>query len=102
MRGRSPSARVPRPHDPRRDPRAARRTQRLLLGTGPKTVVRWEKGTVFQSATADKLMRLLAAKPDLVSLLEHGHMGAKIGRGGHVKASSDPTRRLPKPRRKAS
>lgn len=41
-----------------------------LLGTGPKTVVRWEKGTVFQSATADKLMRLLAARPDLATLLE--------------------------------
>jgi HTH-type transcriptional regulator/antitoxin MqsA len=40
-----------------------------LLGTGPKTVVRWEKGTVFQSATADRLMRLLAAKPELVALL---------------------------------
>jgi HTH-type transcriptional regulator/antitoxin MqsA len=41
-----------------------------LLGTGPKTVVRWEKGTVFQSATADRLMRLLAARPELVPLLE--------------------------------
>jgi HTH-type transcriptional regulator / antitoxin MqsA len=40
-----------------------------VLGTGPKTVVRWEKGTVFQSATADRLMRLLWARPDLVSLL---------------------------------
>jgi HTH-type transcriptional regulator / antitoxin MqsA len=41
-----------------------------LLGTGPKTVVRWEKGTVFQSATADRLMRLLAARPELTALLE--------------------------------
>jgi len=40
-----------------------------LLGVGAKTVVRWEKGTVFQSATADRLMRLLTAKPELVSLL---------------------------------
>ena len=40
-----------------------------LLGTGPKTVVRWEKGTVFQSATADKLMRLLIAKPELADIL---------------------------------
>jgi HTH-type transcriptional regulator/antitoxin MqsA len=40
-----------------------------LLGTGPKTVVRWEKGTVFQSATADKLMRLLIAKPELADTL---------------------------------
>jgi len=41
-----------------------------VLGVGPKTVVRWEKGTVFQSATADRLMRLLAAKPELRALLE--------------------------------
>jgi len=40
-----------------------------LLGTGPKTVVRWEKGTVFQSVTADKLMRLLIAKPELATLV---------------------------------
>jgi HTH-type transcriptional regulator/antitoxin MqsA len=40
-----------------------------LLGTGPKTVVRWEKGTVFQSATADRLMRLLIAQPALADLL---------------------------------
>ncbi len=40
-----------------------------LLGTGPKTVVRWEKGTVCQSATADRLMRLLDERPELVSLL---------------------------------
>jgi len=41
-----------------------------LLGTGPKTLVRWEKGTVFQSATADRLMRLIAARPELAALLE--------------------------------
>jgi HTH-type transcriptional regulator / antitoxin MqsA len=41
-----------------------------LLGTGPKTVVRWEKGTVFQSATADRLMRLPRAKPELAELLD--------------------------------
>jgi HTH-type transcriptional regulator/antitoxin MqsA len=39
-----------------------------LLGTGPKTVVRWEKGTVFQSATADRLMRLLIAEPALADI----------------------------------
>ena len=40
-----------------------------LLGTGPKTVVRWEKGTVFQSATADRLMRLLITQPALADIL---------------------------------
>lgn len=35
-----------------------------LLGVGAKTVVRWQKGTVFQSATADRLVRLLRAMPE--------------------------------------
>jgi HTH-type transcriptional regulator/antitoxin MqsA len=35
-----------------------------LLGTGPKTVVRWERGTVTQSATADTLMRVLMKHPE--------------------------------------
>jgi HTH-type transcriptional regulator/antitoxin MqsA len=43
-----------------------------LLGVGPKTVVRWEKGTVFQSATADRLMRLIAAHPELVAEIQGG------------------------------
>lgn len=32
-----------------------------LLGVGPKTVVRWESGRVFQSKAADALMRLVHA-----------------------------------------
>jgi len=47
-----------------------------LLGVGPKTVVRWEKGTVFQSATADRLMRLLAALPEVRALLAGGDLYA--------------------------
>jgi len=31
------------------------------LGAGPKTVVRWERGTVCQNGTADKLLRVLDA-----------------------------------------
>lgn len=30
-----------------------------LLGVGPKTVVRWEKGTVFQNSATDALLRLV-------------------------------------------
>jgi len=55
--------------DLRRSLGVAQAALERLLGVGPKTVVRWEKGTVFQSATADRLMRLLIAKPELVSLL---------------------------------
>jgi hypothetical protein len=36
------------------------------LGIGPKTVVRWEKGTVRQSRAADRLLRILAAHPEHV------------------------------------
>jgi len=45
-----------------------------LLGVGAKTVVRWEKGTVFQSATADRLMRLLRAMPELTTVLSSGEL----------------------------
>jgi HTH-type transcriptional regulator/antitoxin MqsA len=41
-----------------------------LLRTGPKTVVRWERGTVFQSAAADTLLRLLDHHPNLARTLE--------------------------------
>jgi HTH-type transcriptional regulator/antitoxin MqsA len=40
-----------------------------LLRTGPKTVVRWERGTVFQSAAADTLLRLLDRDPDVAKAL---------------------------------
>lgn len=45
-----------------------------LLGVGAKTVVRWEKGTVFQSATADRIMRLIRLVPDLAPLLASGQL----------------------------
>jgi HTH-type transcriptional regulator/antitoxin MqsA len=50
-----------------------------LLGVGPKTVVRWEKGTVFQSATADRLMRLLIVKPQLAATLASGELYPRVG-----------------------
>lgn len=40
-----------------------------LIGAGPKTVVRWEKGTVFQQATADTLLRLLRADHRIAGVL---------------------------------
>lgn len=36
-----------------------------LIGAGPKTVVRWERGTVFQNKTADMLMRVLRDYPQV-------------------------------------
>jgi HTH-type transcriptional regulator/antitoxin MqsA len=40
-----------------------------LLGTGPKTVVRWEKGSVCQSRAADRLLRLLMTNATNLSVL---------------------------------
>lgn len=37
----------------------------LLLGVGPKTVVRWERGTVFQSRAMDTLLRVLRDHPEV-------------------------------------
>jgi HTH-type transcriptional regulator/antitoxin MqsA len=40
-----------------------------LINSGEKTVVRWEKGTVAQNATADTLLRILRDHPDVVAKL---------------------------------
>ena len=40
-----------------------------LLGAGPKTAVRWEKGTVFQSKTVDNLMRVMREIPEATQWL---------------------------------
>ena len=52
------------------------------LGVGAGTVGRWERGTVLQGATADRLMRLLRAHPEL--LPELGYV-AREGRGPYRK-----------------
>lgn len=41
-----------------------------LLRTGPKTVVRWERGTVFQSRAADSLLRLIDCESKNVKILK--------------------------------
>lgn len=46
-----------------------------LLGVGPKTVVRWEKGTVFQNKATDALLRLLNADRENVRRLCQWHQG---------------------------
>jgi HTH-type transcriptional regulator/antitoxin MqsA len=40
-----------------------------LIGAGPKTVVRWERGTIFQNRTADTLLRVLRDHPEVVAEL---------------------------------
>jgi HTH-type transcriptional regulator/antitoxin MqsA len=54
-----------------------------LLGTGPKTVVRWEGGTVFQSKTADRLMRAVRDVPGVAEYLAALH-GVTLKRQGSV------------------
>lgn len=45
-----------------------------LLGAGPKTVGRWEKGTVIQNGATDTLLRLLMDMPEALQ-----HLLAKRG-----------------------
>lgn len=45
-----------------------------VLGVGAKTVTRWERGLVFQSATADRLMRLSMRFPALLDILRSGEL----------------------------
>lgn len=40
-----------------------------LLRTGPKTVVRWERGTIFQNRSTDSLLRALRDVPQARSYL---------------------------------
>ena len=40
-----------------------------LFGLGEKVVIRWEKGRVLQSKTADVLLRLMDRNPDIVEEL---------------------------------
>lgn len=44
-----------------------------LIGAGPKTVVRWERGTVSQNKTADTLLRVLLEYPEVVAGLQKRH-----------------------------
>lgn len=41
----------------------------LLIGAGEKTVVRWERGTVFQNRATDSLLRVIRAFPDAARFL---------------------------------
>ncbi len=40
-----------------------------LLGVGPKTVVRWERGTVFQNRSTDSLLRVIDVVPESAQFL---------------------------------
>ncbi len=57
----------------RRRYRLPQRRFEKLLGTDGNTVVRWERGTGFQSPAADSLLRLIEARPENVRLLAEMH-----------------------------
>jgi HTH-type transcriptional regulator / antitoxin MqsA len=44
-----------------------------LLGVGPKTVVRWEKGSVFQNKATDSLLRVVDRFPEVAGFLAELH-----------------------------
>lgn len=44
-----------------------------LLGVGPKTVVRWEKGSVFQNKATDALLRIVGRFPQVTLFLAELH-----------------------------
>lgn len=44
-----------------------------LIGVGPKTVVRWERGTVFQNSSTDVLLRVLRRFPEVARFLAARH-----------------------------
>jgi len=48
-----------------------------LIKSGEKTVVRWERGTVAQNATADTLLRVLRDHPEVVARLAE-QRGVKV------------------------
>ena len=60
-----------------------------LLGVGPKTVVRWERGTVFQSNATDKLLRVIANVPGAAEYLAHLH-GVQLRLTSNRPAVPDP------------
>ena len=50
-----------------------------LLGTGAKTVVRWERGSVCQSQAADKLLRLLQRRgPSLLEPIDESGDASEV------------------------
>lgn len=49
-----------------------------VLGVGPKTVVRWERGTVFQSRAVDTLLRVLRAVPAARAFLVDSRLGPPV------------------------
>lgn len=63
-----------------------------LIGAGAKTVVRWERGTIFQSKVTDTLMRVLRAVPEARAFLTASSQANPPSTHPH----GDQTRRTPR------
>lgn len=57
-----------------------------LLGVGPKTVVRWERGTVFQNRSTDALIRAVDVVPGMATFLGELAGTGSGGRSSKAKA----------------
>jgi putative zinc finger/helix-turn-helix YgiT family protein len=55
------------------------------LGVSPGIVGRWERGNFVPGATADRLMRILAAHPELLEEMAGGAVVAREARGPYRK-----------------
>jgi putative zinc finger/helix-turn-helix YgiT family protein len=67
-----------------------------LIGSGEKTVTRWEKGSVAQTATADTLLRVLRDHPDVVAKLAE-ERGVKVRLPKPPADAADPAAEAPAP-----
>lgn len=56
-----------------------------LIHAGPKTVTRWERGTVCQNGTADTLMRILRDHPDIAAEVARERGISLLSRGARVR-----------------
>ena len=72
-----------------------------LIGASPDRLSQWEDGSVWQDRTADRLIRLIAAKADTVAYLEamiaipSGEVGP--GGSGEERPTKKPRRRIALP-----
>ena len=69
-----------------------------LLGVGEKTVVRWEKGTIFQNGVTDMLMRVVRDVPGCAAYLrEHAGLAPSAKSQSHASPTDSVRSSVPQP-----
>jgi HTH-type transcriptional regulator/antitoxin MqsA len=71
-----------------------------LIGSGEKTVVRWERGNVVQNKTADTLLRVLGDHPEVVAQLA-AERGVVLQKRTRAKPRASTKKAAPTPVRRA-